>query len=164
MLRFSKSSSQSCCGVPLAKSPPAVFWNLVHCRNFRVSAEETIWLPLRTMIAVGALDEPSPADLFIFRSRGKVDRVIPVIGGRVIALGEPVLEKFPLGSAGLGSNAHHDRRYSVADEIVLIAAGENITQWLGIGLHPHAKRLRNLAHPIAEIGFGAPAGRETFER
>src|SRR5208282_551744 len=75
--------------------------------RFRVSLEETIWLPLGAMVAVGDIDEQGSDDLFVFRGGGEVDRLVHVVRGRVIALGEPVFENLHLGRSGLGSDAHH---------------------------------------------------------
>ena len=60
--------------------------------RFRVSPEETIWLPLGAMVAIGDVDEQGSDDLFVFRGGGEVDRLVHVVGWRVIALGQPVFE------------------------------------------------------------------------
>src|ERR1700691_3354861 len=44
--------------------------SLPHLGSFRVSAEETIWLPLRAMRAIGDIDKQRPHNLFIFRRGG----------------------------------------------------------------------------------------------
>src|SRR6267378_7012787 len=105
------------------------------------------------MVVIGDADEQGSDDLFVFRGSGEVDRLVHVVGRRVIALGEPVFENLYLGRTGLGSDAHDHRGHAVADEVVLIAADEKIAQRLGIGLNFYAERLRDLAWATTEIGI-----------
>ena len=125
---------------------------LSHLDRFRVSPEEAIWLPLRAMVVIGDVDQQGSDDLFVFRGGGEVHRLVHVVGGRVIALGQPVFENLYFGRAGLGSDAHDYRGHTVADEVVLIAADKKIAQRLGIGLNFYAERLRDLAYAITQIG------------
>ena len=55
------------------------------------------------MVAIGDIDEQSPDDLFIFRGGGQVHRLVHVVGGRVIALGQPVFENLRLGVRARGA-------------------------------------------------------------
>src|SRR5208282_5300156 len=105
------------------------------------------------MVAVGDVSEQGSDDLLVFRGGGEVYRLVHVVRGRVIALRQPVLENLYLGRSGLGSHTHGQRRYTVADEVVLITAHEKIAQRLGIGLNLHAERLRDLAYAISQIGI-----------
>src|SRR5271157_2361995 len=104
------------------------------------------------MVVIGDIDQQGSDDLFVFRGSGEVHGLVHVVRGGVIALGQPVFEDLLLWGAGLGSDAHDHRGYSVADEVVLVAADEKIAQRLGIGLNSYALRLSNLAYAIAQIG------------
>ena len=72
-------------------------------RNFRVSPEEAVWFPLRAMVVIGDADQQGSDDLFVFRCGGEVHRLVHVVGGRVIALGQPVLKIFTSGEPGSGA-------------------------------------------------------------
>src|ERR1019366_986931 len=134
------------------RGKPRLYGNSSSNARFRVTPEEAVWLPLRAMAVIGDIDQQGSDDLFVFRGGGEVYRLVHVVGGRVIALGQPVFEDLLLGRAGLGSYAHDHRGHTVADEVVLIAADEKIAQRLGVGLNFYAERLRDLAYAITQIG------------
>jgi len=70
---------------------PRLYENsLFHFDRFGVAPEETIWLPLRALVAVGDIDEQGSDDLFVFRGSGEVNRLVHVVGGRVIPLSQPI--------------------------------------------------------------------------
>ena len=109
------------------------------------------------MVAIGDVDEQGSDDLLVFRGRGEVDRLLQVVGRRVIALGQPVFEELLLfGRVGLGSNAHDQRGHSVTDEVVLVAANEKIAHRLGVGLNLHAVRTARSRGAIAKIESSRP--------
>src|SRR6266446_9243281 len=105
------------------------------------------------MIVIGEVNQQGSYDLFVFRGRGQVNGLVHVVGGRVIALRQPVFENLHFGRSGLRRYTHIYRRYTVVNEVVLIAADEKIAQRLGIGLDFYAERLRDLACAIAQIGI-----------
>ena len=82
----------------------------------------------------------------------------------MVALRKPLLEDGLLRSSGVGSNLHRQRGDTVADEIVLVAADEQIAHRLGIILDAHAQRFRCGAHVIAERGFVQPVDRKNLQR
>jgi len=62
-----------------------------------IATEEALLLPLRALIAVGYAYHHGANDLFVFGCRSQVYRLIQIIGGRVISLGQPVFENLLLG-------------------------------------------------------------------
>ena len=52
----------------------------------------------------------------------------------------------------------------MANEIVLIAADENVAQRLRVGLHAYVESLRGFAGTVAEIGFGETLHLQNFQR
>ena len=115
------------------------------------------------MIAIGDVDQQGPDDFLVLRRGREVDRLIHVVGGCVIALGQPIFENCHFSRAGPGRNAHDHRRNAVADEVVLITANEKIAQRFRIRLNSYPMRLGNGAHAIAEIGVVKPQYGEKFQ-
>src|SRR3979411_2862167 len=134
-------------GRPCGDSVPNSFSSL---SSFCVAPKETIFIPLGPMIAIGNVDEQAPDNLFIFRRGGKIDRLVNVVRRRMVALGQPIFENLYLGRIGFRSNTHGERRNTVADEVVLIAAYEKIPQRLRIGLNAYSLRPGDLARATAK--------------
>jgi len=80
---------------------------------FGVAAEEGVGLPLRGCGAVGGIDQEAADDFLVEGSGFKVDRLVDVIRGRVVALCKPVFEKLLFGRVGRVENVHDDRRNAV---------------------------------------------------
>src|SRR5271154_5200501 len=116
------------------------------------------------MVAIGDIDQQGSDDLFVFGGGGEVHGLVHVVRGRMISLGQPVFENLHLGRSGLGSDTHGQRRYTMADEVVLITADEKIALRLGIRLNSYTERLRNLAHTISQIGDVEAEHGETLQR
>ncbi len=109
-------------------------------------------MPLRARGRVGRFDEQAGHDIFV-ESRGlQVHGLLGVVGGRVIAVGEPVLEKFFVGRAGFIEDAGDHGGNAAANETVLIAADKKIAQRFGIGNGFDAERVGDGGGAFAEIG------------
>src|SRR5262249_13142222 len=119
-----------------------------------VSPEERVGLPARPRAIVGHLDEKSAHDLLVQGGGPEVDRLARVVEGRMVAAGEPVLEELCLGRAGLEAHVELDGRDSVADEVVLVAADEQVAERLGIRNGADAERERDGADAVTEVRVG----------
>src|SRR5271157_3670684 len=92
-----------------------------------VAAEEAVGLPLRALGIVGDGDHEAANHFFVLRGGGKIDRLIEIVGGGVVAIGKPVFEELLLlVGVGIGRDAHGERGNAVADEVVLIAADKSV--------------------------------------
>src|SRR6266851_2191090 len=129
-----------------------------------VAAEEGIRLPLRAGIGIGDRHQKLANDFLIQAGRSEIDGLGKVVGRCVIAVGEPVLENFLFRRAGIKSDIQLERGNSVANEIVLITANEDVAQRLRVSLNANAKELRGFAGAIAKIGFRESRNFEDFQR
>ena len=113
---------------------------------------------------VRGVDEKAADDFFVKRGGGKIFRLIEVVGRRVVAVGEPVLEDFLFGRAGKSANVHFDGGNAFDNEAVLIASNEAISKRLLIGNSFDAERRSDGRGVIAEIGLFKAFHFEKFQR
>src|SRR6266849_7604329 len=121
----------------------------VSCRS--VAAEEGVGLPLGTRVAVGGGDEKLADDFYVECGGTEVNRLVDIVAWCVVALCEPILEDLGFGRARLGGDVQDDGGDAVADEIVLIAADEEIALRLRVGDDFDAEALCDGGDALAEV-------------
>src|SRR6516165_2053779 len=114
-----------------------------HQLLFNVTAEEGVGLPLGSCGSVGCVDEKAADNFFVEGGGFQVDGLVGVVGWGVISLCEPVFEELLFGRAWCVENVHDDGGNAVADEVVLIAADEEIAERFRVGYRFHAERFCN---------------------
>src|SRR6185312_7278957 len=121
-----------------------------------VAPEERVRFPRRPGVRIGDFEEEPAGDLLVEGGGAEIDGLAQVVRGGVVPLGEPLLENRLLGRAGLEADVQFDRRNSVADEAVLIAANETVSQRLRVRDRLDVQRPRDGNGAVAEIGLGDP--------
>src|SRR5260370_4732047 len=129
-----------------------------------IPPEEGVRLPARARGTVGGVEEQSAREFLVESGGLEIDRLVHVIGWRVVAVGEPVLENFLFRCARFEGNVAFDGGNALLDEVVLIAADEEVAERFGIsdGLDSHG--LRNGGGASAQVGFLEAADLEDFKR
>ena len=82
----------------------------------------------------------------------------------MISLGQPLLLGDRLRRSRHEAYLHRQRRNSLPNKAVLIAADEGIAQRLGIGLHLYSLLLRDLAHRVPKVGLIQPVNGQHLQR
>src|SRR5713101_6935738 len=129
-----------------------------------VAAEEGIGFPAGTCGSVGGVEEQAAREFLVEGGGLEIDRLIHVVGWRVVAVGEPVLENFLFRCARFEGNVAFDGGHALLDEVVLIAADEEVAKRFGIGDGFDAHGLRDGGGASAEVGFLETADLEDFKR
>jgi len=129
-----------------------------------VAAEERIGLPARTRGIVGGVHEKAADNFFIESGGSEILGLAQVVGRRVVAVGEPVLENLLFGRAEHKAVVHLDGGNAFDDEAVLVAANEAIAKRLLIGDGFDAERSGDGGGAVTEIGFFEAFHFEKFER
>src|SRR5207245_10521935 len=106
-----------------------------------VAAEEGILLPLRARGGVGRFEKQAARKLLVAGGGLLIEGLVYVVGRRVVAIGERVLEDFLLRSAEFEADVHFDCGHFVLDEAELIAVLEYIGQRLRLDNGPYGPRL-----------------------
>jgi|SRR5215470_7853303 len=117
----------------------------------RIATEEGIGLPLGTDGSVRGFNEKATDNFFVESGGGEILGLIEIVGGRMIAVGEPVLEDFLFGRAREGADVHFDGRNSFDDEAVLVASNEAVAKGLLIGDSFDVERRGDGGGAIAEV-------------
>ncbi len=91
-----------------------------------VAAEEGVGLPTRAGRGVGGLEQKAAGEFFVARGSLEIDWLVYVVGGGVVAVGEPVLEDFLVGRTEFETDVDFYGRNALLDEAVLIAADEAV--------------------------------------
>src|SRR5204863_7542118 len=129
-----------------------------------VAAEKGVRLPARRRGVVGGFKEQAERELLV-ESRGlEIDGLVHVVGWGVVSVGEPVLEDFLFGRSRFEGDVAFDGGNALLDEIVLIAADEEIAERFGIGDGFDAHGLRDRGGACAEVGFFQAAYFQNFHR
>src|SRR5882757_1439933 len=118
-----------------------------------VAAEERIGLPMRTRGIVGGVHEEAADDFFVERGGSEIFGLAQVVGRRVVAVGEPVLENLLFGRAEDKAVVHFDGGNAFDDEAVLVAANEAIAKRLLIGNGFDTERSGDGRGAVAEVGL-----------
>src|ERR1700739_2685638 len=83
---------------PFRSSGPAMLDSYKESSLSGVAAEEGIGLPLRPRGGVGRFDEQLAGNPLVQSGSVKIDGLVYVVRGGVVAIGEPILENFLFGS------------------------------------------------------------------
>src|SRR5450631_669501 len=116
-LRFSDDYTTGAAGTALASRH----------RSDDEAAEEAVAVPLRAIRIVCTLDGKRLHDVLELACSREIDRLIQVIGRRVVALGQPLLLRYRFGRVRRKTHLHRHRGNSLADKAVLIAANKRVT-------------------------------------
>src|SRR6476660_7594679 len=85
------------------------------------AAEEAIGVPLRSIRRVRDALAEFQQDAVELRGGGFVDGLIQIVGGRVVAVLQPILRDLLLGRFVLVAEFERERGHTLANETVLIA-------------------------------------------
>src|SRR5579871_226661 len=107
------------------------------------SPEEAPVVPFRPVRAVRDAKRELAQHVDVLVGRGEVDRLLQIVGRRVIALGSPLRRDRRLRRVRLVADLHGQRGNAEADEAVLIASHEPVSLRLGIRLHGKAEIFRD---------------------
>src|SRR5580700_9289821 len=97
--------------------------------------EEALLVPMRTIGGVRHALAYIEQDAVELSGRGFVHRLVEIVGGRMIAVLQPILGQRLFGRPWEVAELERQRRHSLLNEAVLIAADEQIAIRLLIRLH-----------------------------